>query len=212
MSIANAEAISKICERRKDFQKPVEVYEIVDIFGTNIITLEGEAWRRHRRIVAPAFTEKNNELVWKESLYQLKAMMKVWRGRDDNTAENMLIQDLHPDAADFTLHIISRAGFGIRLKWPGQASDSQETNEFANFSSSEPPKSHDMTFKSALKSVLHHLLWFAVLSPHTMCKCVDEGFIRRNHTITESEYTSNIHYSIYTSSSSTKGIQSLVQS
>jgi cytochrome P450 len=32
-------------------------YDALATFGPNLATLEGEAWRRHRRIIAPAFGE-----------------------------------------------------------------------------------------------------------------------------------------------------------
>ena len=39
------------------FPKPLELYEIFDFFGVNVLTTEFGEWKRHRRIVAPAFSE-----------------------------------------------------------------------------------------------------------------------------------------------------------
>jgi cytochrome P450 len=63
MSSSNPEANVQLTTRRRDFVKPVELYAIVDIFGPSLLTTEGDDWKRHRKIVAPAFSEKSNSLV-----------------------------------------------------------------------------------------------------------------------------------------------------
>jgi cytochrome P450 len=44
-------------QTRARFPKPVYQYEAIDAFGRNIVTTEDEVWNRHRKIVAPAFSE-----------------------------------------------------------------------------------------------------------------------------------------------------------
>src|SRR5208282_4856086 len=78
MNCSNAEAIVQMTMRRNDFPKPIEVYGIIDIYGSSILSTEGADWRRHRKIVAPAFSEKSNALVWKESVRQAAGMLKFW--------------------------------------------------------------------------------------------------------------------------------------
>ena len=68
LQVANAEAIDQITTRRNDFPKPLEFYGAVDIFGKNVVTTEGALWRYHRKITSPSFNERNNRLVWDESL------------------------------------------------------------------------------------------------------------------------------------------------
>ena len=41
----------------RKFPKPVEPYRVLDFYGSNIITTEFHEWKRHRKIVAPAFSE-----------------------------------------------------------------------------------------------------------------------------------------------------------
>ncbi|EKM52717.1 uncharacterized protein PHACADRAFT_149600 [Phanerochaete carnosa HHB-10118-sp] len=38
------------------------------IFGGNIIASEGDEWKRHRKVAAPPFSERNNRLVWDETV------------------------------------------------------------------------------------------------------------------------------------------------
>ena len=110
MSCSNAEANIQLTGRRQDFLKPVEIYAIVDIFGPSILTTEGPEWKRHRKIVAPAFSEKSNSLVWKESLRQSAGMLKVWSQLDGNGPGNMKVTDTAPYTALMALHVISAAG------------------------------------------------------------------------------------------------------
>jgi hypothetical protein len=110
MSSSNAEANIQLTGRRQDFLKPVEIYAIVDIFGPSILTTEGPEWKRHRKIVAPAFSEKSNSLVWKESLRQSAGMLKVWSRLDGNGPGNMKVTDTAPYTSLMALHVISAAG------------------------------------------------------------------------------------------------------
>lgn len=48
------------------------------VFGKNVDTVEGYDWQRHRRITAPAFNERKNNLVWLESLRQAVDMRDRW--------------------------------------------------------------------------------------------------------------------------------------
>jgi cytochrome P450 len=110
MSCSNAEANIQLTGRRQDFLKPVEIYAIVDIFGPSILTTEGPEWKRHRKIVAPAFSEKSNSLVWKESLRQGVGMLKVLSKLGGNVPGDMKVKDTAPYTALMALHVISAAG------------------------------------------------------------------------------------------------------
>jgi cytochrome P450 len=89
----------------------------VDLFGKNVVSTEGGVWRQHRKITSPPFTEKNNHLVWAESLHQAQSMVESWVGIDG--ARNKTIGKVADDTMRLSLHVISRAGFGVRLLWPG---------------------------------------------------------------------------------------------
>ena len=49
--------LKMITSSRLRFPKPLEIYEILGFFGMNIITTDFGEWKRHRKIVAPAFSE-----------------------------------------------------------------------------------------------------------------------------------------------------------
>jgi cytochrome P450 len=52
--------------------------------GENVVASEGEVWKRHRRITAPAFTQSAYEHVWKVTagVYADINEKDAWLGRD----------------------------------------------------------------------------------------------------------------------------------
>jgi cytochrome P450 len=162
MSCSNAEANIQLTTRRNDFVKPVELYAIVDIFGPSILTTEGEEWKRHRKIVAPAFSEKSNSLVWKESLQQASRMVNVWSKLEGNTTGNMKVNDTAPYTATMALHVICAAGFGVKQLWAGEDEDKLGSNKVPGFNTSQLNGTHTLTFKESLKTLLRSIIWMAI--------------------------------------------------
>ena len=168
MTTNNAELISQITTRRSDFIKPEKSYKIVEVFGPSVLSTEGSVWRTHRKATAPAFSEDLHGLVWIETLRQVNQMVETWQGRQDNSPEEMYVADLGHDTTALTLHIISRAGFGVSLSWPGHKDEIEVGGELKDFSSEKIPKGHDMTFRDALEGTLTHFLWFVIFSPRVL--------------------------------------------
>ena len=101
----------EITTARAQFPKPAREYEIVSFYGPNIVTSEGEEWKKYRKISAPAFShvrtinvrllffnrrfyffKRNNKLVWDETIKIMNGLfMEVWAGKDvislDHTLE-----------------------------------------------------------------------------------------------------------------------------
>ncbi|MCJ1287987.1 hypothetical protein MMC26_007340 [Xylographa opegraphella] len=164
---ADATAISQITTRRNDFPKPIHMYRSVDIFGKNVVSTEGQVWRHHRKVVSPPFTEKNNHLVWSETLVQAQDMLKSWIGTGG--VRKHTVKTVGDDAMRLSLHVISRAGFGVQLQWPGIGDDSktkteteQKTSDEKN-SPSEIDEGHTLNYTDALQTLLHNLLWVMLL-------------------------------------------------
>jgi cytochrome P450 len=168
--VASPEVIAQITSRRNDFPKPTRFYRSLDIFGANVVSSEGMLWRQHRKITAPPFTEKNNQLVWVESLHQAQNMVRGWIGSDSKG--NRVVTDVPEDTMRLSLHVISRAGFGVRLLWPGQetAGLSAEEKLAAGISSSEVPEGHTMSFKDSLSILLSSVLWIILLPMPVLSK------------------------------------------
>ena len=171
VQVADAEAIHQITTRRNDFPKPIGMYGSIDLFGKNVVTTEGAYWRHHRKITSPPFTEKNNSLVWLESLHQAQSMMTGWMGVQ-GLADSGPLTDVAAQAMRLSLHVISRAGFGVRLEWP------HEEREHVI------PQGHTLTYKDALSGLLENIIvvlmtpkWLLRNSPLKLHKTAQEAYI-----------------------------------
>ncbi|KAI0064390.1 hypothetical protein BV25DRAFT_316258 [Artomyces pyxidatus] len=103
-------------------------------FGRNIVASEGEEWKRFRKIAAPAFSEKNNSLVWDETVRIMNDMFdNVWKGAPEINTDHAVEITL-----PIALFVIGVAGFGRRISW---------IDELA------VPAGHQLTFKDALHVV-----------------------------------------------------------
>ncbi|KAK5115502.1 hypothetical protein LTR62_001161 [Meristemomyces frigidus] len=170
LCVADPEAISQITTRRNDFPKPIWMYSSIDLYGKNVVSTEGANWRHHRKITSPPFTEKNNHLVWTESLHQAESMMAGWVA--PNTKASGPIRDIAGQAMRLSLHVISKAGFGIRLPWPHEEAEA------------ETPEGHTLSFKDALSLLLENILvvmltprWLLSRSPLQLHKTANEAFV-----------------------------------
>ena len=87
----------------------VQDYRILKFFGSNIIVTEFDEWKRHRKIIAPAFSEvrdcqwtvssrtvndgsqKNNKLAFKESVRVITSLHEGdWRGKQEVIVDDAL--------------------------------------------------------------------------------------------------------------------------
>ena len=156
---ADADVITQIASRRNDFPKALEVYESLKIYGNNVVTSEGQLWRHHRKITSPPFSEKNNHLVFAETLGQCQDMVDSWL--NGNKGGSKTIHTVADDAMRLSLHVISRGGFGVQLNWPGKAKPSTNGHIEGGedkASSGGVPEGHTMSYSDALGSLLHHVL------------------------------------------------------
>ena len=166
---ADADVVSQITTRRTDFPKPLEVYESLRIYGNNVVTSEGQTWKHHRKITSPPFSEKANHLVWSETLEQCHSMVNSWFDGNTGNKGSKTIYTVADDAMRLSLYVISRAGFGVHLEWPGteggHANGHVKSKEEDGASSSNIPQGHTMGYTDALGSLLHNILWVLILSP-----------------------------------------------
>ena len=157
--------------RRNDFPKPLEMYKSLDIYGKNLVSTEGSDWRMHRKLTAPSFGEKNNELVFNESLHHGQSLLGLWTGPDRRG--NKTISNPAMDTMRFALYIISRAGFDVRVTWPHEEKENsvQENDDAtSSFAGSIPPEGHTMNYREALSSLLENIMWTQILSVKSLSR------------------------------------------
>ncbi|KAH7337404.1 cytochrome P450 [Rhizoctonia solani] len=142
--VSDPDALKQIFASRSPFKKHAYDYRALTIFGRNLLSAEGDEWRRQRRIAAPVFSEKNNRLVQSCAKGFVDQMTNEW-GHE----APVHIEDVQGDITmQITLCIISKAGFGQDIEWGDKG---------------EAPEGHQLTFKQALLVVSHNLHFIIML-------------------------------------------------
>ncbi|KAJ3048626.1 hypothetical protein HK097_010371 [Rhizophlyctis rosea] len=158
VTIADPEYSKEITTRNKDFPKPIEIYGVLDIFGKNVVTLEKEEWRRHRKVVAPRFGEKNNALVHVQTARIAKNMFEAWErnfqvpsssSSSSSDSKPSYLVDVSADMMKLALHVISAAGFGKYIDW--DADEGYEGKKAAI------PAGHRLSFVDALQTSVENI-------------------------------------------------------
>jgi hypothetical protein len=60
LHVSDADVVSQIVHRWRDFPKSEFYYADLTFFGENVITTEGSEWQQHRKVVGPSFNERNS--------------------------------------------------------------------------------------------------------------------------------------------------------
>lgn len=170
---ASAEVISQVCSRRSDFPKPTAVYENISIFGQNVVSAEGHDWRRHRKVTSPSFTEKANAMVFLESLHQVQTMLRIREAQPGSSSSNIRIDNLSMDSNRIAMHVISKAGFGIELAWPGQhhGQHHPQGKEKAQASLDEIPPGYSFSFYDSSSLFLRNITVVAIFGKNLLSAC-----------------------------------------
>jgi len=97
---------------------------MLNVFGPNLATTEGQQWQRHRKITAACFNEHNNGLVWSESIYQATGMLRHWSVKPT-------VNSVADDVRTMSLHVLSSAGFGKSYPFRGtEQSTTQDSSSY----------------------------------------------------------------------------------
>jgi cytochrome P450 len=173
MYTCDPDVVNAITTRRNDFPKPTAIYTLLDVYGRNVVTSEGNHWRMHRKAISPSFTEKNNHLVWRETIDQASTMLSTWLGPDKKG--DRTVDRVPDDTMRLSLHVISRAGFGRRLKWPEAdanilVDDYKDSSKIQN-TEDDVAEGHTMSYTYAIHCLLDNIL-FQLLIPRWVLKNV----------------------------------------
>ena len=165
--VADAEAVTQITTRRNDFPKPLEMYGALDIYGKNLVSTEGSDWRMHRKLTAPSFGEKNNQLVFTEAIHHAGSLLSLWTGPEGQG--NKTVQDPAVATMSFALFVISSAGFDVRVNWPheeqSRAASVKSDETKSMLIGNERPAGHKMTYREAISELLHNIMWTQIIPP-----------------------------------------------
>jgi cytochrome P450 len=98
-------------KKSKDYPKPsMRMYNAFDIFGPNILSANGDLWRKHRVLCNHAFNDEHN--VWlanitNDTMYDI--VTNLWK-------QDSFELDINESMTKITLQIMGLAGFGVDLQ------------------------------------------------------------------------------------------------
>ncbi|KAK1232459.1 hypothetical protein PQX77_004397 [Marasmius sp. AFHP31] len=84
------------------------------MFGINLAAAEGEVWRRHRRIMGPAFNQKLYQLVWEQTIKTYRDMVSSEGWDTQSTVKVPAVQAL---TFKFALLVLGICAFGFDFNW-----------------------------------------------------------------------------------------------
>lgn len=172
----NAELNTQICARRIDFMKPTYAYKVLNHFGRNALSSEGEDWRRQRKIISPAFSEKSNAFAWEESIVQAQSMLKFWASIQGNDAEKMKVNNSAKDTGNLALNVICGAGFGVPQIWPHEDESVLGKRQVAGLNSAKLTGDHKLSFKAAItRATGIEIIWLNFVPQWIMSSFFDYG-------------------------------------
>ncbi|KAI0739300.1 cytochrome P450 [Irpex lacteus] len=163
--VADAENAREVLTSRPRFVKPIEFLQFLDVFGGNIVSSEGEEWKRHRRVCAPSFSEPNNRLVFEETVLVMKDLFAdVWGTETKEINVPHMVNITHAVA----LYVIGKAGFGRPVSWKSDSHDDADTS----------PKRTNETAES-LSHVTNSLMFRALLPSWLYLSDMTPGPLKR---------------------------------
>ncbi|KAJ7820996.1 cytochrome P450 [Mycena olivaceomarginata] len=173
--LADAEGIKTVAEETTVFQKDIEAYETVNIYGESLVGSEGAEWRRHRRVAKPAFNEACNAFVWMETVRIVNEWFAALDAVRANQNKKLITLNALKDLVQVTLLVISSVGFGRRASWQ------QNT-------STVPPPGQLMAFGPAVFAAVDHLFpkaltpkWLSALSERVYIPVIGRIVRDTNH-------------------------------
>ncbi|KAI9351306.1 cytochrome P450 [Obelidium mucronatum] len=136
-------------KRHKELIKPIQHYKLFDLYGKNILTTEGEEWRKHRKIAAPTFSEQTHMSVHQATIQTVSDMFNSWTKKLESDGASVVV-NVSREMKAVALSVMASAAFGIDVLW-----DDDNTAVLEN--------GYEMTFKESLEIVVDRLgYWLAV--------------------------------------------------
>ncbi|KAJ7759238.1 cytochrome P450 [Mycena metata] len=98
----------------QNFKKSAQFVTPVAQYGSNLFTSNGAEWRRHRRIMGPAFTNDTYSMVWDEtaSIYSEMCSAEGW-----DKLQTVNIPVVNSLTMKVALTVLTRCAYGQHLPW-----------------------------------------------------------------------------------------------
>ncbi|KAL6594005.1 hypothetical protein ACP70R_048906 [Stipagrostis hirtigluma subsp. patula] len=93
----------------KDFMIPV----LKNLFGNGVIVINGDDWKRHRKVVLPAFNHEKIKSMSTVTTQVTERMMRRWRDQIQQNGDRQTAEiDVNHAICDLTTEIIGHVAFG----------------------------------------------------------------------------------------------------
>ncbi|KAH7105180.1 cytochrome P450 [Auriculariales sp. MPI-PUGE-AT-0066] len=137
--LADAKAITEVFGRRAAFKAPPEQLGVMKSFGDpNLVASDDEVHKRQRKAIAPAFTERNMQMVWDEAF---RVAQGVFQTEEWCDKQRVSIDHALDMMAEVMMHVIASCGFGRKLSFDRTRSI---------------PAGHKMSLEDAVRQIAHH--------------------------------------------------------
>ncbi|KAJ1555951.1 hypothetical protein HK405_009992 [Cladochytrium tenue] len=158
--------------RWREFRRPWWMGRIFGVFGPNILSTEGEAWRRHRRLASAHFSDATHALAFSETTRLCNEMFAAWESSSAlvgpySTApapEGEVVVAVPSAMSRLALKVVSSVLFGLQATWAAVP----------------PAPGRSLSFEECLSSSFPALLLLAFLPKWLLL--VPVPFLRRLRT------------------------------
>ncbi|KAF2851336.1 cytochrome P450, partial [Plenodomus tracheiphilus IPT5] len=142
LNVVDPGAIVDIFQRRTQFLRPVELYQLLNVFGRNASTVSAVEWKQHRKIISAPFNELANNIAWTESLNQVREMLTGWIQEGTNGSLG-----IHRDTRSATLNVLAATGF----------------NQSYKFHETSVSEKHEESYRAALFTLMDNSLFMQLV-------------------------------------------------
>ncbi|KAH9611602.1 hypothetical protein KSS87_007785 [Heliosperma pusillum] len=109
INITQPELIREVLTRMNEFRKPT-TNPLIRLLAPGLVSLEGEKWAMHRKLINPAFHMEKLKLMLPAFRASVTELIDKW---DNLMSETGSVEvDVWPDITNLTGDVISRAAFG----------------------------------------------------------------------------------------------------
>ncbi|KIA75977.1 hypothetical protein HK57_00220 [Aspergillus ustus] len=177
--LGTADLAMQVCKERRGYVKPEDKMKLMEPFGPNIVTSNGDMWRAHLRVTLPSFGEGVHRLVWSETLRQAKMLTDTW-------LESPEPHSLQDNIYALTCNVMSCVAFGKAADWKptgvgGSGGTSSTSAAPASSSSSsswktnaESGSGHTMSLAESVVRFIPNL-GLVLLTPSWLLRWVSHG-------------------------------------
>lgn len=113
----DSEIISQVLGRPNDFQVEEFTKLFMDRFGRNVLTSNGDAWHRQRKVVASAINEKISKAIFNETIQQTQGLLHEVFNQDHANISSADTNKLFDMMKKITMKVLSGAGLGTSAPW-----------------------------------------------------------------------------------------------